>query len=68
MNLPPNIHGEIVLELQVKGDRVLRVILDDEASTLKDKKVVEEIKRSLLKWCVPSGVADRIEITIKVSS
>ncbi|NEP39207.1 MAG: after-VIT domain-containing protein [Okeania sp. SIO2H7] len=68
LNIPSNINGEIVLELQVKGDRVLRVILDDEASTLKDKKVVEEIKRSLLKWCVPSGVADRIEITIKVSS
>ncbi|NEO51715.1 MAG: after-VIT domain-containing protein [Okeania sp. SIO3B5] len=67
MNLPPNIHGEIVLELQVKGERVLRVILDDEVSTLKDKKIVEEIKRSLLKWRVPSA-ANKIEITIKVSS
>ncbi|NET41284.1 VIT domain-containing protein [Okeania sp. SIO2B3] len=67
VNLPPNIHGEIVLELQVKGDRVLRVILDDEVSTLKDKKIVEEIKRSLLKWRVPSA-ANKIQITIKVSS
>lgn len=67
VNLPPNIHGEIVLELQVKGDRVLRVILDDEVSTLKDKKIVEEIKRSLLKWCVPSA-ANNIQITIKISS
>ncbi len=68
VNLPTNINGEIVLELEVKGDRVLRVILDDEVSTLKDKKVVEEIKRSLLKWRVPSGAADKIQITIKVSS
>ena len=67
VNLPPNIHGEIVLELQVKGDRVLRVILDDEISTLKEKKIVEEIKRSLLKWRVPSA-ANKIQITIKVSS
>ncbi|NET29149.1 VIT domain-containing protein [Okeania sp. SIO1I7] len=67
VNLPPNIHGEIVLELQVKGDRVLRVILDDEVSSLKDKKIIEEIKRSLLKWCVPSAV-NKIQITIKVSS
>ena len=67
VNLPPNIHGEIVLELQVKGDRVLRVILDDEVSTLKDKKIVEEVKRSLLKWRVPSA-ANKIQITIKVSS
>ncbi|WP_094672927.1 after-VIT domain-containing protein [Hydrocoleum sp. CS-953] len=68
VNIPPNINGEIVLELQVKGKRVLRVILDDEVSTLKDKKVVEEIKRSLLKWRVPSGAAEKILITIKVSS
>ncbi|NES90242.1 MULTISPECIES: VIT domain-containing protein [Okeania] len=68
LNIPPNIHGEIVLELQVKGDRVLRVILDDEVSSLKDKKIIEEIKRSLLKWCVPSSAADRIQITIKISS
>ncbi|MGD1804911.1 VIT domain-containing protein [Dapis sp. BLCC M126] len=68
VNIPPNINGEIFLELQVKGKRLLRVILDDETSTLKDKKVVEEIKRSLLKWLVPSGAAERIAITIKVSS
>ncbi|MGD1704648.1 VIT domain-containing protein [Dapis sp. BLCC M229] len=68
VNIPPNIHGEIVLELQVKGKRVLKVILDDETSTLKDKKVVAEIKRSLLKWRVPSGAADKISITIKVNS
>ncbi|NEP85260.1 MAG: after-VIT domain-containing protein [Okeania sp. SIO3B3] len=67
VNVPPNIHGEIVLELQVKGDRVLRVILDDEVSSLKDKKIVEEIKRSLLKWRVPSA-ANKIQITIKISS
>ncbi|NEP89745.1 MAG: after-VIT domain-containing protein [Okeania sp. SIO2C2] len=67
LDVPPNINGEIVLELQVKGDRVLRVILDDELSTLKDKKIVEEIKRSLLKWRVPS-VANKIQITIKISS
>ncbi|MDY7007061.1 MAG: VIT domain-containing protein [Cyanobacteriota bacterium] len=67
VNVPSNINGEIVLELQVKGDRVLRVIFDDEVSTLKDKKIVEEIKRSLLKWRVPSG-ANKIQITIKISS
>ncbi|NES04001.1 MAG: after-VIT domain-containing protein [Okeania sp. SIO2F4] len=68
VNIPPNINGEIVLELEVKDSRVLRVIVDDEVSTLKDKKVVEEIKRSLLKWLVPSGAAEKILITIKASS
>ncbi|MEM1171770.1 MAG: VIT domain-containing protein [Cyanobacteria bacterium P01_H01_bin.35] len=68
LNIPANINGEIVLELQVKGKRALRVILDDETSTLKDKKVVAEIKRSLLKWRVPSGAAEKILITIKVNS
>ncbi|NES64908.1 MAG: after-VIT domain-containing protein [Okeania sp. SIO2D1] len=67
VNVPANIHGEIVLELQVKGDRVIRVILDDEVSSLKDKKIIEEIKRSLLKWHIPSSAIDRIQITIKVS-
>ena len=68
VNIPPNINGEIVLELEVKDSRVLRVIVDDEVSTMKDKKVVEEIKRSLLKWRVPSGAAEKIAITIKVNS
>ncbi|MGD1713390.1 ATPase, T2SS/T4P/T4SS family [Dapis sp. BLCC M172] len=68
VNIPSNINCEIVLELQVKGKRILRVILDDKTSTLKDKKVLAEIKRSLLKWRVPSGAANKILITIKVSS
>ncbi len=68
VNLLSNINGEIVLELQVKGKHILRVILDDEVSTLKDKKIVEEIRRSLLKWLVPSGAAEKIAITIKVNS
>ena len=70
-NIPSNINCEIVLEFVVKGKRVLRVILDDEASTfskLEDKKLIAEIRRSLLKWRVPSGAADQIHITIKVNS
>jgi len=71
LNIPSDINCEIILELQVKGKRVLQVIFDDEASTfskLEDKKVIAEIRRSLLNWRVPSGAAEKILITIKASS
>ncbi len=44
------ITGDLVFELKINKGRVKQVILDEEASTIQDAKIIELIRRSLLTW------------------
>jgi len=66
LNLPLGISGEITFELPVREGRVSRIILDDQNSTLSDPSVIEQIKRRLISWQVPSGVKGKIRLQLRV--
>ncbi|OKH41006.1 trypsin [[Phormidium ambiguum] IAM M-71] len=66
VNIPNNISGEIVLELSLQNGRVRRIILDDKASTAKDQKVVDEIRRSLLTWQAPKSINNTIRLRLRI--
>ncbi|MBW4680060.1 MAG: after-VIT domain-containing protein [Microcoleus vaginatus WJT46-NPBG5] len=68
VKLPAGFSGEIVLEFPVQNGRVGQIILDDQASTLDEATVVDPIKRSLLIWKVPQGVASIVRITLRINS
>jgi Ca-activated chloride channel family protein len=67
VKLPAGFSGEIVLELPVQNGRVGRIVLDDEASTLDAPELLDPIKRVLLSWKVPSGVAGTVRITLRIN-
>ncbi|MEH1824113.1 MAG: VIT domain-containing protein [Nostoc sp.] len=64
LNFPSGFNGEIVFEFTVNKGRVERVMLDEEASTLKDPVVVEKIKRSLLLWRVSPSTTGKVILTL----
>ncbi|MEH1820832.1 MAG: VIT domain-containing protein [Nostoc sp.] len=66
LNFPSGFSGEIVFEFTLKKGRVERVMLDEEASTLKDPVVVEKIKRSLLLWRVSPSTTGKIILTLNL--
>ncbi|MFN6559042.1 MAG: VIT domain-containing protein [Nostoc sp. ChiSLP01] len=66
INLPPGFSGEIVFEFTVKKGRVGGIVLDEEASTQKDAAVVENIKRSLLLWIVPTSTTAKVVLTLRI--
>lgn len=59
LNFPSGLRGEIVFELVVKKGRVTRVMLDENVTTIGDKKVIELIKRSLLTWQAPQSASHK---------
>lgn len=67
LDIPDGVSGEIALELQVKANRVVRVVVDDENSSLADKEVLEALKRSLFQWRVPAGVPEKVEIVLTIA-
>ncbi|MDY6802455.1 MAG: VIT domain-containing protein [Cyanobacteriota bacterium] len=67
VELPPAVSGEIILELWVKGDRVVRVVVDDENTSLTDKETLEAIKRSLLQWRLTVPCAEKIEVIFAIA-
>jgi len=68
VNTPNNISGEIVLELSLQNGRVRRVILDDRASTVKEQKVIEQIRRSLLTWQAPQAINSTIRLRLRIKN
>ena len=68
LQLPSGFSGEIVFEFPVSKGRVVRVMLDEKASTLKESQVIEIIKRSLTSWRVPSSVSGTVRLTLHIQS
>ncbi|MBE9225191.1 after-VIT domain-containing protein [Phormidium sp. LEGE 05292] len=66
VNIPQNISGEIVLELSLQNGRVRRIIFDDKASTVKEQKVIDEIRRSLLTWQAPQSINNTIRLRLRI--
>ena len=67
VKLPAGFSGEMVLELWVGNGRMRRIVLDDKTSTIDAPEVFNPIKRALLSWKVPSGVAGTVRITLRIN-
>ncbi len=68
LNLPSGFSGEIVFEFPVRKGRVVRVVLDEDASTLKESQVIELIKRSLTSWRVPASATGTVRLTLGIQT
>ncbi|MCL1467868.1 VIT domain-containing protein [Argonema galeatum] len=66
VNITNNISGELVLELSIKNGRIQRIVLDDKASTVKDRDVIDEIKRSIVSWQAPSSINSTIRLRLRI--
>jgi Ca-activated chloride channel family protein len=66
LNFPSGFNGEIVFEFTVNKGRVAGIMLNEEASTLKDAVVVEKIKRSLLLWRVPPSTTGKLALILRI--
>ncbi|HEY9601526.1 MAG TPA: VIT domain-containing protein [Allocoleopsis sp.] len=60
--------GEVVFEFSVRQGRVVRVVWDEEASTLRELQVIEWIKRSLIAWRVPISVTGMVRLTLRIQT
>ncbi len=67
LNFPSNFTGQMVFELTINNKRVLRVMLDETLSTLKEDIVIEAIKKSLLQWRVPQSITGKVKITLRIN-
>ncbi|EAW33795.1 hypothetical protein L8106_25947 [Lyngbya sp. PCC 8106] len=68
LEIPDGFMGELVFELQVKKERIRRVIWDEEASTLNKKTIIKMIQNSLKDWQVPPGDCDLLTLKIHINS
>ncbi|GET35324.1 hypothetical protein MiSe_00660 [Microseira wollei NIES-4236] len=66
LQLPSGKSGEIVFEFKVGKGRVKQIMLDEDASTLKDAEVVEIIKRALTTWRPPQAATGTVRITLRI--
>lgn len=68
LQLPVGFSGEIIFEFPIQKGRIRRIVLDEKASTLKEAKVIDLIKRSLLTWQVPQSVTGTVTLTLRIQS
>ncbi len=65
--VPAGLSGVMILEISIQNGRLTRIMLDDVASTIKDKNLVEMIKRSLQNVVLPSTAKGSIRLTLNVT-
>ena len=68
--IPGGLSGKVVFELPVRRGRVVRVVLDDRASTLKNNAalVLTAIKQNLQAWPVSPGLSGTLRVTLQIVS
>jgi Ca-activated chloride channel homolog len=66
--LPSGYCGELVFEFPVCKGRVVRVLWDEDASSLNEAVVIDVIKRSLLSWRVPQWLMDTVRLTLRIKT
>ena len=65
--LPTGLTGEIVFEFQVTKGRVRQIVVDENVSTLKDTKVIEDIKVAIASWLTPSSASGSVRLTLRIN-
>ena len=68
LHLPAGCRGIIVFESSLRQGRVVRVIVDEDASTLKEEVVIDLVKRSLLTWRVPQLLSGIVELSLLIQT
>ncbi len=68
VQVPAGFNGLVILEVPIQNGRLIRFILDDVASILKDYNLVETIKRSLQNVVIPSTAKGTMRLTLNVKS
>jgi Ca-activated chloride channel family protein len=66
VNLSPGVTGEVVWEIVVRQGRVVRVMLDDRASTLTDQGAIDLIRQTLQRWQPPQSLSGTLRIKLQV--
>ena len=67
ISIPAGFNGSIILEIPIQNGRLTRFVLDDVTSTVKDKNLVDLIKRSLQNVVLPSTATGSIRLTLNVN-
>ena len=58
--------GAIALDLQISGDRIVNISIDNQGSTLKDSKAIAELESLILKWRSANPVTGKIHLVVQL--
>ncbi|MEM9925507.1 MAG: after-VIT domain-containing protein, partial [Cyanobacteria bacterium P01_D01_bin.50] len=64
-NLTEGLQGEIVLEFKIKRNRVIRVVLNEQNSTITQTALISRLIDFLRAWKPPQKSADRVVLTLR---
>ncbi|WP_055073918.1 VIT domain-containing protein [Pseudanabaena sp. 'Roaring Creek'] len=68
INVPAGLKGIVILEIAIQNGRLTRFVLDDGASTLKDRTFVELLQRSLQNVVLPATASGTVRLTLNVTA
>jgi hypothetical protein len=58
--------GTIALELEISGDRISNISIQNQNSTLKDATAIAEIEKVILKWRSANSVTGKIYLVLQL--
>ncbi|MDX2255729.1 MAG: VIT domain-containing protein [Pseudanabaenaceae cyanobacterium bins.39] len=67
LQIAANLSGNLIFEVTIQNGRLVRIIFDDAASSLKDQATVEMIKRSLQNVVLTAPQQGKMQLTLKLN-
>lgn len=64
--LTTNTSGTIALDLEISGDRITNISINNEGSTLKDNSAIAELQNLILKWRSANPVTGKIHLVLQL--
>ncbi|MFM7408395.1 MAG: VIT domain-containing protein [Cuspidothrix sp.] len=68
IQIPDAVSGELVFEFQYHNGRVKNLLLDEQASTIKEQTIIEVIRQKLLTWQSSRKFISEVVLKIKIES
>ncbi|MBD2576774.1 VIT domain-containing protein [Oscillatoria sp. FACHB-1406] len=68
-NIPTGLSGNLELQVQFNANnRAIKILVDEQSSTVTDAAMIAEIKRVLLRWKAPVPVSGTVTLVLQIAS
>ncbi len=58
--------GAIAFEIEVRGDRIRNILINNQDSTLQDSSAIAELEKIMLKWRSPNAVTGKVRLILQL--
>ncbi len=65
-SIPKSTTGAIAFDLEISGDRIRNILINNQDSTLQDRSSIAQLEAIILKWRSPNSVTGKVRLILQL--